>query len=928
MRRSAVTRAVTVLQIVWLALVVAAGWGVLRSQAFLLPDMRLDQQHVIQPNPQLRPVVLEPLVGKRLERVDAEDASSVAGLPRLSRREPHRLWLREPGPAGELTPVVWSFVRRLPDLRLTDALTVPDSASAAAQAVGLEPGDRIVSVNGQPLRAPRDLLPAMQRLVASPQRLSVVRDRAAAQFESIVQVQDWMINWAIFAAGVAFGLIGLVTYRLRPDTRSALSFLVFASVSSLLWLLRSIPFDNRPAIARQLLVLLRLALPVATVFLLLSFTPWRRIVTRHRLAIAATALACLALGFWNVVQFPAVAIEGVLAPRVSLALTAGTFVLALLSLTSDWMARLLGRRLLPIDRQRSRVLRLATLVGLLPLTLYFLLRFDYRLWCELAVILFPLILAYATIRHNLFQINELLFEGLLYGGLILAVSSVYAALVASVGPLVDVAVGAGQSWVSFGAVALTTLATLPAHNRLRGRMSERFTRHDLTTARLIECGDGPSRPIRSSAELCQEMAHRVADLVGTKDVHILLRGSEGNEWKFMTASESVSPQTAVSDLSPVLDLLVNRAEDVLRDVLDDNLTSSGDQKSAVDAMNAVRASLAIPLKVCGEVWGVLTVGDKATATNYSLSELRALRQLGTDLGVALHHAHEAFAPGDAAATTAIRLATLLPPPPKMIGPYEIERLLGEGGMAFVYLGNRDGRRVAVKVLNDRARRDLKLEKRFRREWQILQDLHHDHVLEVYDCGFAPAPYLVSEYCALGTVRDLLRTSSRLSVPDAVRIARQAALGLRAALDIGVVHRDINPRNLLRAAQESVKVGDFGIAHWDRDILTTHEVLGTPGYLSPEVCAGQMSDWRADQYSLGVTLFEMLAGRRPFGAQRLLDLVAMHLDPVPDLRSEPVSGIGDALADVVRTMMAKEPANRFPSYDVLVEALDRSAPSLN
>ena len=925
MPRSTLSRTVAVLLMGWLLLVGAVGWAVFRSQAFLQPDMRVDEQLVVQPNPQLRPVVLEPLVGKRLERIGEENAASLDDLRRLSRREPHQLWLRDPGTENELTLVVWAFVRRLPDLRLTDTLAVSDAARATAQAVGLEPGDRILAVNGQALRTPQDYMPAMQRLVASPQRLSVVRDRTASQFELIVQVQDWLINWAIFTAGVAFGLIGLVAYRLRPDTRSALSFLAFATVCSLLWLVRSIPFDNRPAIARQLLVLLRLALPVATVFLLLSFTPWRRIVTRRRLAITATACFSVALGVWNFVQFPAVAVEGALAAMVSLVLLASTLVLILVSLASDWIAWLLGRRLLPIDRQRSRVLRLATLVGLLPLTLYFLLRFDLRLWCELAVILFPLILAYATVRHNLFQINELLFEGLLYGGLVVAVSSAYAALVASVGPLVNAALGARESWVSFGAVAFATLAALPVHNRLRVRMSGRFARHELTAAMLMQSGDGPARTVASSEELCREMACRVADLVGTKDIHVLLRRPDGDDWKLMASSGDGPASPPPEKLAPLLDLLVNRAEDVLRDVLDDMLIATDGQKSAVDAMNTLRASLAIPLKVCGEVWGVLAVGDKATATNYSLSELRALRQLGTDLGLGLHHAHLAFGPGADTPASGIRLANLFPPPPDTIGPYRIERLLGEGGMAFVYLGDRDGRQVAVKVLNDRARRDLKLEKRFRREWQILQGLHHDNVLEVYDCGFAPVPYLVSEYCSLGTVRDLLGKSGRLSVIDAVRITRQAALGLRAALDIGVVHRDINPRNLLRGEQGTVKVGDFGIAHWDREMLTTHEVLGTPGYLSPEVCAGRIPDWRADQYSLGVTLFEMVAGRRPFGAQRLLDLVAMHFDPVPDLRSEPVSGIGDELAHLVRTMMAREPSDRFASYNVLIEALDAATP---
>ena len=939
MPRSALSATVTVLLIGWLLLVAGVGWAVFRSQDLLLPDLRFDEQLVVQPNPQLRPAVLEPLVGKRLERIGEEKATSNNDLRRMSRREPLQLWLSAPGSDSERTLAVWAFARRLPDIRLTDRLEVSHASNATARAVGLEPEDRILSVNGQLLRNPQDLGPAMQRLVASPQRLSVVRDRTSSQFELIVQVQDWLVNWAIFASGIAFGLIGLVAYRLRPNTRSALSFLMFATLCSLLWLVRSIPFDNRPAIASQSLVLLRLALPVATVVLLLSFTPWRKIVIRHRLAITTTALFSVALGVWNFVQFPAIAIEGALAPMVSLVLLASTLVLILFSLAGDWLARLLGRRLLPIDRQRSRALRLATLIGLLPLTLYFLLRFDWRLGCELAVILFPLILAYATVRHNLFQINELLFEGLLYGGLAVAVSSAYAALVASVGPLVNAALGAGESWVSFGAVAFATLAALPVHNRLRVRMSDRLARRELTAAMLIESGDGPSRPIGSSEELCQEMARRVGDLVGTKDVHVLLRRPEGNDWQLTSASTSGRAAPALEKLTPLFNLIVSRAEDVLRDVLDDKLIATDEQKSAVDAMNELRASLAIPLKVCGDVWGVLAVGDKAAATNYSLSEVRALRQLGIDLGVGLHHAQmalgpaalgpAAFGPAANAASPEIRLASLFPPFPDMIGPYRIERLLGEGGMAFVYLGNRDGRHVAVKVLNDRARRDRKLEKRFRREWQILQGLHHANVLKVFDFSFAPVPYLVSEYCPLGTVRDLLRRSGRLDVGEAVRITRQAALGLRAALDIGVVHRDINPRNLLRDDHGLVKVGDFGIAHWDREMLTTHEVLGTPGYLSPEVCAGRVVDWRADQYALGVTLFEMVAGRRPFGAQHVLDLVAMHFDQVPDLRLEPVSGIGDGLSTVVRTMMSKEPSDRFASYEALIEALDDcSDPSPN
>ncbi len=205
--------------------------------------------------------------------------------------------------------------------------------------------------------------------------------------------------------------------------------------------------------------------------------------------------------------------------------------------------------------------------------------------------------------------------------------------------------------------------------------------------------------------------------------------------------------------------------------------------------------------------------------------------------------------------------------------------------------------------------------------------HHPNVLEVLDFGFGPELYLVIEYCALGTLRDLLRESGRLRPRDALRVAQQAASGLAAAHEMGVVHRDINPRNLLRARRDLIKVSDFGIAHWDREeTLTTHEMLGTPGYLSPELCSGQPVDWRADQYALGITLFEMIAGRRPYGSARALEVLSMHIHAaIPDLRAE-APEVSDAvskeLAQTVRVMMSKTPSGRFESYDALLEALDR------
>ena len=418
------------------------------------------------------------------------------------------------------------------------------------------------------------------------------------------------------------------------------------------------------------------------------------------------------------------------------------------------------------------------------------------------------------------------------------------------------------------------------------------------------------------------MAGRVASLLGTSEVHVMLRYPETDEWMLGAGTGSQLTQPLIEECRPLLNVLVERGEDVARDVLDDDLVPRDAERNVVSAMGTLRASLAIPLKVSGEVWGVLAVGDKDTGTNYSLGELRSLRKLARELSLGLYRKHLAFGFSGHPPVRGVRLSNLFPELPESIGPYRIERKLGEGGMALVYLGSREGRQVAVKVLNERARHDVKLEKRFQRECEILHRLRHPNVLAVLDFRLSPEPYLVVEYCPLGTVRDLLRERKRLSAGEAVDLIRQAVRGLSAAREMGVVHRDVNPRNLLRAEGNIVKVSDFGIAHWDRELaLTTHELLGTPGYLSPELCAGQSVDWRADQYALGIMLFEVLAGRRPYGSARVVEVLVMHVNaPVPDLRVEGIQDVSDELAGVVRRMMSKAPSDRFESYDSLMEAL--------
>ncbi len=476
--------------------------------------------------------------------------------------------------------------------------------------------------------------------------------------------------------------------------------------------------------------------------------------------------------------------------------------------------------------------------------------------------------------------------------------------------------------MTFGLVAGTTLIALPVHTQLRLRLKRRFESSDLNAEALIGSETGSTITVGSPVELCREMASRIAAFLGTNSVRVFFRSPETDDW--MAADSVASPPSGplIEACRPLLNVIAERGEDVVRDVMDDDLLATEHERSIVNAMHALGASLAIPLTVSGDVWGVLAVGDKNTATNYTVGEIRSLRRLARELALGLYRAHVAFGVGSPP-RRGVPLSNLFPRPPERIGPYDVERLLGEGGMALVYLATRDGRQVAVKVLNDRARQSLKLERRFQRECEILREIHHPNVLGVIDFSPRPEPYLVLEYCPLGTVRDRLRHESRLDVAEALRIARQAAQGLRAAHEMGVVHRDVNPRNLLRADEDLIKVADFGIAHWDREVaLTTHELLGTPGYFSPEVCEGRSVDWRADQYALGITLFEMLAGRRPYGAPRPLEVLAMHVHaPVPDLRVE-LPGLEDRVAETAKAMMSKDPSDRFESYDALIEELDR------
>jgi len=261
------------------------------------------------------------------------------------------------------------------------------------------------------------------------------------------------------------------------------------------------------------------------------------------------------------------------------------------------------------------------------------------------------------------------------------------------------------------------------------------------------------------------------------------------------------------------------------------------------------------------------------------------------------------------------------------GSYSIERELGAGGMATVYLARdlKHDRDVAIKVLRPELAATLGPE-RFGREIEIAAQLTHPHILMLIDSGEADGfLYYVMPYIEGESLRDRLNRDKKLSVEESIRLTDQVASALRYAHDRGVVHRDIKPENILLAGDQAV-VADFGIARaveaaGGTRLTETGIAVGTPAYMSPEQFLGEDSiDGRSDVYSLGCVVYEMVGGRAPFEGSTAQALLAKHaVGKVPALRTAD-SAIPVYVERAVEKALAKSPRDRFDSASAFAEAL--------
>jgi serine/threonine protein kinase len=251
---------------------------------------------------------------------------------------------------------------------------------------------------------------------------------------------------------------------------------------------------------------------------------------------------------------------------------------------------------------------------------------------------------------------------------------------------------------------------------------------------------------------------------------------------------------------------------------------------------------------------------------------------------------------------------------RTLGGFRIISKLGEGAVGAVYLADQLvlRRSVALKVLSGSRNTSEEYVARFVREAHAVAQLVHPNAVQVYDVGEAEGyHYIALEYVDGESVNDLLEKRGAISWRAALEIARQAATSLERAHELGIVHRDIKPDNLMISRRGEVKVADFGLARLaDDPAITRHgTILGTPFYMSPEQAEGRTAGPAADLYSLGCTLYHMVAGHPPFEALTAVEVVRMHAVSRPRPPHESNPEIPEAVSNLILAMMAKKPDDR-------------------
>ncbi len=260
-----------------------------------------------------------------------------------------------------------------------------------------------------------------------------------------------------------------------------------------------------------------------------------------------------------------------------------------------------------------------------------------------------------------------------------------------------------------------------------------------------------------------------------------------------------------------------------------------------------------------------------------------------------------------------------------IAHYRIIEIAGRGGMGVVYRAYDPSleRDVALKVLRKDHSDNEGLVQQLEAEAGITATVNDPHVVRVYGTGFDRGRfYIVMELAGRGSLDDLIQLQGRVVEAQVLQVGIQVARGLRAALQAGLIHRDVKPGNILFADAQSAKIGDFGLAIFmAQEESVRGELWGSPYYVAPEKLEQKPEDFRSDMYSLGGTLFHALAGRPPFEAETGSLVALKHLKSQPVSLQSFAPWASNCTAHIINRCLLKDPAQRYQSYDELIESLD-------
>ncbi|MDF1495073.1 Stk1 family PASTA domain-containing Ser/Thr kinase [Caproiciproducens sp. CPB-2] len=272
---------------------------------------------------------------------------------------------------------------------------------------------------------------------------------------------------------------------------------------------------------------------------------------------------------------------------------------------------------------------------------------------------------------------------------------------------------------------------------------------------------------------------------------------------------------------------------------------------------------------------------------------------------------------------------------RLDGRYEIHELIGTGGMALVYRAydTIDDRTVAIKILKDEFLGNDEFIRRFKNESKAIAVLSHPNIVKVYDVSFGDRiQYIVEEFIDGITLKEYLDQQKEIKWKEAIHFTVQILRALQHAHEKGIVHRDIKPQNIMLLQDGTIKVTDFGIARFSRSETRTmtDKAIGSVHYIAPEQARGDLTDEKADIYSVGVMLYEMITGRLPFEADSAVSVAIMQLQADPKPPKEINPSVPEGLEEITLKAMQKNPTQRYQSAAEMLRDIEafRRNPSIS